>query len=58
MRFIAVPADADASVVLGTQNLGNFGARAAESFDAFDQRSAATRPIKSRSVAGEMNSSA
>src|SRR4051812_27228208 len=38
MRFIAVPTDANAGVVLGTKNLDDFGARAAESFDAFDQR--------------------
>src|SRR3954464_6809134 len=38
MRFVAVPADPDAGVVFGTKNLGDFGAWAAESFDAFDQR--------------------
>src|SRR6266550_911859 len=38
VRFIAVPTDADAGIVFGTEDLGDFGSRAAEPFDTFNQR--------------------
>jgi hypothetical protein len=36
--FVAVPADADASVVLGAEDLGDPGLRTAKPFDVPDQR--------------------